>query len=185
MPSLPGIFVGCFQQATTAPADCQLPGASRVKARAPSWSMYGAQAPLRCHLRRDERGRTGTNRCKTQRFVGMVLVLLCSISQGGNMSIAGVGVALDRVSHRYGAALAVEDVSLDIAPRELVALLGPSGCGKTTLLRIAAGLLAQTEGDVRIGAEVVNALPPNERGAGIVFQNYALFPHMTVEANIA
>jgi putative spermidine/putrescine transport system ATP-binding protein len=101
------------------------------------------------------------------------------------MSIAGVGVALDRVSHRYGAALAVEDVSLDIAPRELVALLGPSGCGKTTLLRIAAGLLVQTEGDVRIGAEIVNALPPNERGAGIVFQNYALFPHMTVEANIA
>ena len=64
-------------------------------------------------------------------------------------------------------------------------LLGPSGCGKTTLLRIVAGLMRQSEGHVRIGGEVVDALPPNERGAGIVFQSYALFPHMTVEANVA
>ena len=98
---------------------------------------------------------------------------------------AGVGVSLERVSHRYGASVAVEDVSLAVEPGELVALLGPSGCGKTTLLRIIAGLLRQTEGDVRMAGDVVNALPPNERGAGIVFQNYALFPHMTVAANVA
>jgi putative spermidine/putrescine transport system ATP-binding protein len=93
-------------------------------------------------------------------------------------------VHLDRVGHRYGDSVAVDTVSLSIAAGELVALLGPSGCGKTTLLRIVAGLLRQEEGTVRIGDDVVDRLPPNERGAGIVFQNYALFPHMTVAANV-
>lgn len=93
-------------------------------------------------------------------------------------------VHLDRVRHRYGDSVAVDTVSLSIAAGELVALLGPSGCGKTTLLRIVAGLLRQEEGTVRIGDDVVDRLPPNERGAGIVFQNYALFPHMTVAANV-
>jgi putative spermidine/putrescine transport system ATP-binding protein len=97
---------------------------------------------------------------------------------------AGIAVRLDGIRHRYGESFAVDDVALSIAPGELVALLGPSGCGKTTLLRIVAGLLRQTEGTVRIGDDVVDALPPNERGAGIVFQSYALFPHMTVEANV-
>jgi putative spermidine/putrescine transport system ATP-binding protein len=97
---------------------------------------------------------------------------------------AGVGVSLERVSHRYGQTFAVNDVSLDIEPGEFVALLGPSGCGKTTLLRIISGLLAQTDGHVRIGGELVDRLPPNARGAGIVFQSYALFPHMTVSANV-
>ncbi len=95
-----------------------------------------------------------------------------------------VGVALDRVTHRYGGTVAVDSVSLSIAPGELIALLGPSGCGKTTLLRIIAGLLLQSEGHVAIGEQIVDALPPNERGAGIVFQNYALFPHMTVRNNV-
>ena len=96
-----------------------------------------------------------------------------------------VEVVLDRIHHRYAGATAVESVSLDVPAGELVALLGPSGCGKTTLLRIVAGLLRQTGGTVRMGAEVVDALPTNERGAGIVFQNYALFPHMSVAANVA
>ena len=98
---------------------------------------------------------------------------------------AGVDIRLDQIHHRYAGSTAVESVSLDIAAGELVALLGPSGCGKTTLLRIVAGLLRQSDGTVRIGGDVVDALPTNERGAGIVFQNYALFPHMTVEANVA
>ena len=97
---------------------------------------------------------------------------------------SGMPLSLQRITHRYGGALAVDDVSLQVAPGELVALLGPSGCGKTTLLRIIAGLLRQTEGHVLIEGQAVDALPPNERGAGIVFQNYALFPHMTVEQNV-
>ena len=80
--------------------------------------------------------------------------------------------------------MAVDGVSLQVDPGEIVALLGPSGCGKTTLLRIVAGLLRQSAGHVAVGGGVVDDLPPNERGAGIVFQNYALFPHMTVEANV-
>ncbi|MEH3086568.1 MAG: ABC transporter ATP-binding protein [Xylophilus ampelinus] len=98
---------------------------------------------------------------------------------------AGVAVELDEIHHRYAGSVAVESVSLQIRPGELVALLGPSGCGKTTLLRIVAGLMRQSGGRVRIGGEVVDALPTNERGAGIVFQSYALFPHMTVEDNVA
>jgi putative spermidine/putrescine transport system ATP-binding protein len=96
-----------------------------------------------------------------------------------------VGLRFEDVGHRYGSSVAVSSASLAIPAGELVALLGPSGCGKTTLLRIAAGLQRQTSGTVRFGDEVVDALPPNERGAGIVFQSYALFPHMTVEANVA
>ncbi|GAA5232420.1 ABC transporter ATP-binding protein [Verticiella sediminum] len=98
---------------------------------------------------------------------------------------AGVDVELEQIHHRYAGTTAVESVSLHIEAGELVALLGPSGCGKTTLLRIVAGLMHQTEGTVRIAGAVVDALPTNERGAGIVFQNYALFPHMTVLANVA
>ena len=97
----------------------------------------------------------------------------------------GAALALERITHRYGGSLAVDDVSLQVAPGELAALLGPSGCGKTTLLRIVAGLLRQSEGHVQVDGAAVDALPPNERGAGIVFQNYALFPHMTVQQNVA
>ena len=110
------------------------------------------------------------------------------------ISVPGSGLAskapeaaslrLEHVTHRYGAVIAVEDVSLEVAPGEILALLGPSGCGKTTLLRIIAGLMRQSAGHVSIGGEIVDSLPPNERGAGIVFQNYALFPHMSVEANV-
>jgi putative spermidine/putrescine transport system ATP-binding protein len=101
------------------------------------------------------------------------------------ISNSGEGIALDLIHHRYGGTTAVESVSLEIKPGELVALLGPSGCGKTTLLRIVAGLMRQSDGHVRIGDQIVDALPTNERGAGIVFQNYALFPHMTVADNVA
>jgi putative spermidine/putrescine transport system ATP-binding protein len=99
--------------------------------------------------------------------------------------LAGQALTLDGVTHAYGTSKAVDNVTLDIRGGELVALLGPSGCGKTTLLRIIAGFINQTEGRVIIGGTAIDHLPPHKRTIGIVFQNYALFPHMTVEENIA
>ncbi len=95
-------------------------------------------------------------------------------------------LVLDGITHRYaGGAVAVENINLDVKGGEIIALLGPSGCGKTTLLRIVAGFIAQSEGRVIIGDEIVDALPPNRRAVGIVFQNYALFPHLTIADNVA
>ena len=91
---------------------------------------------------------------------------------------------LDRITHRYAGSVAVDDVTLDVAGGELVALLGPSGCGKTTLLRIVAGLIQQTEGRVVVAGAAIDALPPRRRPVGIVFQSYALFPHMSVLDNV-
>jgi putative spermidine/putrescine transport system ATP-binding protein len=92
---------------------------------------------------------------------------------------------LDGITHRFGSFIAVDDVSLSVKAGELVALLGPSGSGKTTLLRIIAGFLTPTRGHVLVDSAPTDHLPPNRRNVGIVFQNYALFPHMTVAENIA
>jgi len=89
-----------------------------------------------------------------------------------------------RLSKRYSGVLAVDDVSLDVAPGEFVTLLGPSGCGKTTLLKSIAGFLQPSEGQVVLHQTVINDVLPHLRQIGIVFQNYALFPHMTVAQNI-
>ena len=97
----------------------------------------------------------------------------------------GHDLHLDRISHRFGDFLALNDVQLDVAAGELMALLGPSGCGKSTLLRIVSGFIRQTQGHVLFDNECVDHLPPNRRGVGIVFQSYALFPHMTVRQNVA
>jgi putative spermidine/putrescine transport system ATP-binding protein len=97
----------------------------------------------------------------------------------------GHRLRLEDISHRFGDVLAVRDINLDIAGGELVALLGPSGCGKSTLLRIVSGFIRQSSGRVLFDGEPVDHLPPSRRGAGIVFQNYALFPHMTVAENVA
>jgi len=79
---------------------------------------------------------------------------------------------------------AVNDCHLEIPDGELIALLGPSGCGKSTMLNLLCGLLAPTEGEIFFGDEDVTKLPPQDRGVGMVFQNYALYPHLTVEQNI-
>ena len=100
--------------------------------------------------------------------------------------MSGRSLVLDAITHRYpGGAIAVENINLDVKGGEIIALLGPSGCGKTTLLRIVAGFIAQTQGRIIIGDEIVDMLPPNKRAVGIVFQNYALFPHLTIAENVA
>jgi putative spermidine/putrescine transport system ATP-binding protein len=89
------------------------------------------------------------------------------------------------ITKRYGEVTAADDLSLDVADGEFVVLLGPSGCGKTTTLRIIAGFIEPTSGTVRLGGRDVTVLPPWKRNAGLVFQSYALFPHMTVGENVA
>ncbi|CAN5454125.1 ABC transporter ATP-binding protein [soil metagenome] len=84
-----------------------------------------------------------------------------------------------------GGVVAVDDVSFDIAPNEFFALLGPSGCGKTTLLRMISGLETPTSGQIVIAGEDMALTPPNKRPTNMVFQSYAVFPHMTVEQNVA
>src|SRR5713101_5342315 len=95
------------------------------------------------------------------------------------------GVAFEKLTKAYGAVLAVNALDLEIGAGEFVSLLGPSGCGKTTTLRMLAGLDHPTSGAIRIGDRVLNALPPSQRDVAMVFQSYALYPHMTVGENIA
>jgi len=85
----------------------------------------------------------------------------------------------------FGAAAVLGGVNLGVAKGEFVSLLGPSGCGKTTLLRIVAGLLGVDRGAVKLDGQDITALPPHKRDVGVVFQNYALFPHLTVAENVA
>ncbi len=94
------------------------------------------------------------------------------------------GIVIDNVSKRFGDVAAVEALSLVIDEGEFVSVLGPSGCGKTTLLRMLAGLEQPSEGEISIGGRVVNDLPPSKRDIAMVFQTYALYPHMTVFGNI-
>jgi thiamine transport system ATP-binding protein len=93
-------------------------------------------------------------------------------------------VELDGVTRAYAETTAVEDVSLSVREGEFFTLVGPSGCGKTTTLRLVGGFEAPTTGSVRLAGETVAGLPPEDRDVGIVFQNYALFPHMTVRENV-
>ena len=94
-------------------------------------------------------------------------------------------VSLKTVSKHYGEAVAVSSLSLDVYRGELVCLLGPSGCGKTTTLRMVAGFVEPTTGTVSIDGIDMTHQPPYRRDTGMVFQNYALFPHMTIAANVA
>jgi multiple sugar transport system ATP-binding protein len=94
-------------------------------------------------------------------------------------------VHLRKLVKRYDAVEAVRGIDLDIADKEFVVLVGPSGCGKTTTLRMIAGLEEVTGGDILIEGEVVNDIPPKDRDIAMVFQNYALYPHMTVAENMS
>src|SRR5882724_11131180 len=93
-------------------------------------------------------------------------------------------VTLRNVNKSYAAAAVIHDVDIDIPDGEFVVLVGPSGCGKSTLLRMIAGLEAITGGEISIGGRVVNDLEPKDRDIAMVFQNYALYPHMSVEKNM-
>ena len=94
-------------------------------------------------------------------------------------------VRVDRITKKFGEFVAVDDVTLDIYPKEIFCLLGGSGCGKTTLLRMLAGFERPTSGKVYIDGVDVTNLPPYEQAVNMMFQSYALFPHMTVEQNVA
>ncbi|MEW8974174.1 MAG: ABC transporter ATP-binding protein [Tissierellaceae bacterium] len=96
-----------------------------------------------------------------------------------------VEITIDDVVKRYGDKTIIDKLSLDIKPGEFFTLLGPSGCGKTTLLRMIIGFNSIEGGEIRIDGEVVNGVPVNKRNMGMVFQNYAIFPHMSVKDNVA
>ncbi|MGE5260034.1 MAG: ABC transporter ATP-binding protein, partial [Actinomycetota bacterium] len=94
-------------------------------------------------------------------------------------------ISFRHITKRWGSTVAVDNVSLDIEPGEFFALLGPSGCGKTTLLRMLAGLEIPSDGHVLIDGQDMAEIPPNKRAVNMVFQSYAVFPHMTVADNVA
>src|SRR6516165_6029712 len=93
-------------------------------------------------------------------------------------------VGIKDIRKAYGSTEVIHGINVEILDGEFVTLVGPSGCGKSTLLRMIAGLENITAGEIRIGDRVVNNVPPKERDIAMVFQNYALYPHMTVAANM-
>ncbi len=94
-------------------------------------------------------------------------------------------LVLDGISKSFGSTVALRPLRLTVPHGALVALLGPSGCGKTTTLRIIAGFEQTDTGRVLVGSADISRLPPNQRQLGMVFQNYSLFPHMTIAENVA
>jgi len=101
------------------------------------------------------------------------------------MSTHQTFISIDRVSKHFGDVVAVDDVSIDISAGEFFSLLGPSGCGKTTLLRMLAGFESPTSGEIHIDGKAMSEIPPHLRPTNMVFQNYAIFPHLNVAGNIA
>jgi spermidine/putrescine ABC transporter ATP-binding subunit len=107
-----------------------------------------------------------------------------AIADGAKAGVKPI-ISFRNISKRWGSTVGVDNVSLDIMPGEFFALLGPSGCGKTTLLRILAGLEVPTEGHIMIDGQDMAEIPPNRRAVNMVFQSYAVFPHMSVANNVA
>lgn len=103
--------------------------------------------------------------------------------KGGNT--VSVSIHIDNVVKKYSDHTVIDGLSLDVRPGEFFTLLGPSGCGKTTLLRMIIGFNSIEGGEIRIGDRRINDVPPNQRNMGMVFQNYAIFPHMSVRDNVA
>src|SRR5687767_15077887 len=95
------------------------------------------------------------------------------------------GVTLNKLNKTFKEVVAVNDVDLEIKDKEFLVLVGPSGCGKSTCLRMIAGLEESTGGEIYIGDRLVNDVSPKDRDIAMVFQNYALYPHMTVYENLA
>ena len=94
-------------------------------------------------------------------------------------------VSLQGLHKSFGSTEVIKNVNIEVKDREFVALVGPSGCGKSTLLRMIAGLETTTSGDIAIGDKVVNEVMPSDRKVAMVFQSYALYPHMTVRQNMS
>jgi putative spermidine/putrescine transport system ATP-binding protein len=105
--------------------------------------------------------------------------------EGPSLGSGGESVEIRSASKSYGAVCALDNVTLKVAPREFVSLLGPSGSGKTTLLGLLGGFIQPSSGSIHFGDRDVTFLPPHKRDIGVVFQNYALFPHMNVGENVA
>ena len=93
-------------------------------------------------------------------------------------------VIMDHLTKHFGATVAVEDFNVTLEDGQLISLLGPSGCGKSTILNMLAGIVPVTSGKIYFDQDDVTSLPPERRGIGLVFQNYSLYPHMTVLQNI-
>src|SRR6478609_5701905 len=108
-----------------------------------------------------------------------------SVDSARGVTAGGASLSISGVSKSFGGVRAVDDVSLNIAPGEFFALLGPSGCGKTTLLRMLAGFETPDSGSIRLGDADIGEVPPHKRPVNMMFQNYALFPHLNVADNIA
>src|ERR1700750_1997350 len=96
-----------------------------------------------------------------------------------------MGIEFRNVTKTFGGACVVDDLSLEVRDGEFIVLLGPSGCGKTTTLRMLAGLESITSGEIYLGDQLINDVPTQRRDLAMVFQSYALYPHMTIRENIA